>query len=79
MIICHIGKMGHIKKEGIITQNIYKYCRGKHIYHSVYDNNPPMADIYVLHCFRNDYKYFLEWEAPKRDARIISQPPSNFS
>ena len=71
MIIAHIGKMGKIKKEGIITQNIYKYCEGKHIYHSIYKKKVPKADIYILHCFRNDYELFRDWEKPK-GSKVIS-------
>lgn len=74
MIICHIGKMGSIKKEGIITQNIYKHCKGKHKYHSVYKHSTtPKADIYILHCFRNDWEYFEKWFIPwHEESKIIS-------
>lgn len=71
MRIVHIGKMRHIKKESIITQNIYKYCEGKHIYHSIYKKKVPKAEIYILHCFRNDYELFRDWEKPK-GSKVIS-------
>lgn len=72
MKICHIGKMGHIRKEGMITQDIYDYCNGKHIYYSVYKKKIPAADIYVLHCFRNDYDKFVNWKSPRTTSRVIS-------
>lgn len=71
MLIAHIGKMENIKKEGIITQNIYKYCKGKHIYHLIYNKDIPKADIYILHCFRNDFELFRDWEKPD-GSKIIS-------
>jgi glycosyltransferase involved in cell wall biosynthesis len=60
MKICHVGIMGDIRKEGMITQYIYDNCEGEHIYHSYREDYKtihyykiPKADIYILHCMKN--------------------------
>jgi glycosyltransferase involved in cell wall biosynthesis len=68
--ICHVGIMGNIRKEGMITQYIYDYCEGEHIYIQIKDEIPK-ADIYILHCMKN--LLFLEdFIKFKADGKIIS-------
>jgi len=72
MTICHIGTMGDISKEGMITQYIFNDCIGNHCYIDLYDE-PIKADIYILHCFKNQ-KHFpnqILWEKPE-GSRLIS-------
>jgi len=66
MRICHIGTMGSIEKEGQITQIIFNECEGEHIYHYLHDSARPDADVYILHCVKNQ-KHFpkqITYRAP---------------
>lgn len=68
--ICHVGIMGDIRKEGLISQYIYDYCEGEHIY--VYINDViPKADIYILHCMKN-LLYLENFIKFRADGVIIS-------
>lgn len=71
-IICHVMKMNDIKQMGDITRYVYDQCYGKHITHNINDKNLPFADIYLLECFINGHKEFLEFKKPFPAAKIIS-------
>lgn len=85
MKICHVGIMGNIRKEGMITQYLFENCEGEHIYHSLSNHSIlfgdrdisrikepiPKADIYILHCMKNllYLEKFITFDAP---GKIIS-------
>lgn len=71
MKICHIGIMGDIRKEGMITQYIFDNCIGNHEYAHI-KGKIPAADIYILHCMKNILYLddFITFKRPWR--RVIS-------
>jgi glycosyltransferase involved in cell wall biosynthesis len=86
MKICHVGIMGDIRKEGMISQYIYDYCEGEHTYWKL-DNKPdlPEADIYILHCMKNllFLEDFITFQAKGKIISLVhsSEPcmPSKYS
>lgn len=69
MKICHVGTMP-LEQMGDITRYIYSDCIGEHVYCLMGDELPD-ADIYLLHCFKNRYEEFADFEPPKK-AKVIS-------
>jgi len=71
MIVCHVTTMP-INKIGSIANLIFNNCYGKHIWCDLYAR-PPSADIYILHCFKNQLHFpnFILWEKPK-SSKVIS-------
>lgn len=72
MKICHVITMKHMAEMGVITQYIHDDCIGEHIWCNLYDK-PPKADIYILHCFKNQLHFpnFILWKKPK-GSKVIS-------
>lgn len=73
MKICHVISMNSIDEMGIITRAIYHLCEGAHIYHYLHDPDIPEADIYILHCFKNQKHFpaFIKWK-PLLNRPVIS-------
>lgn len=72
MEICHVIAMQNMDSMGAITRHIYEECEGWHIWCNLWDK-PPKADIYILHCFKNQKHFpsFIMWQKPK-GSKVIS-------
>jgi len=74
MRICHVISMNDISEMGEIARIIYNECEGDHIFCNVHDNDMPCADIYLLHCFKNQKHFpkFMTWTPPDSESFVIS-------
>lgn len=72
MTICHVISMPDMGQMGAITRHIYDECEGWHIWCNVWEK-PPAADIYILHCFKNQKHFpsFIMWQKPNK-SKVIS-------
>jgi len=70
--ICHIISMDNIDVMGEITRQIYYNCIGDHFYHSLFNNEIPFANIYILHCFKKHNELFINFKRPYNKSKIIS-------
>lgn len=92
MKICHIGNLP-LKQMGDITREIFNRCEGEHVYWNqmvgakravfgnifLYKACPiPDADIYFLHCFKEDSIYYRDFKWNKDKSKIVSLIHSTF-
>ena len=73
MKICHVITLPDMSKMGEISRIIYNETIGEHFFCSLYDENPPKADIYILECFKNQ-RHFpnqILWKPPK-GSKLVS-------
>mgnify|MGYP003563462146 CR=1 FL=1 len=73
MTVCHVISMDSIEQMGDITRLIFEEGTGYHIWSHI-DGEQPIADIYLLHCFKNG-KYiekFYNYDRPYPGSKIIS-------
>lgn len=70
--ICHIIKMSNMEKMGDISRHVFNKGYGNHVFCNINNNNMPKADIYLLECFINDSKKFINFKAPYSNSKIIS-------
>lgn len=72
MKICHIGTLP-LEQMGDITREIFNRCEGEHQYHIFSeDKYPSTADIYLLHCFKNQWEQFRNFKKLNGQCKIIS-------
>lgn len=69
MKICHIISMPNMNQMGLITQEIYNRCDGNHIWIHI-DGYIPVAEIYILHYFKNNYKRMDNFILPINSKKI---------
>ena len=74
MTICHVGNLP-LDEMGDITREIFNRCDGYHDYYHVgVTQFLPIADIYLLHCFKKNSNYYANFERPIQNpnSKIIS-------
>jgi hypothetical protein len=69
--VCHVIAMPTMQTMGDISRQVFDLSKGKHIFCSV-NKPPPHADIYLLECFINQSKKFINFQKPHAKAKIIS-------
>ena len=93
MKVCHIGTLP-LEQMGDITRVIIGNCEGEHVYHQVVKPQIasikkgklqyaeiapiPKANIYILHCFKNQWGYFFHFKHPHDKCKIVSLIHSSF-
>ena len=74
MKICHVITMSNIEKMGAITRHIYNDCIGEHYFCNINGTISPNADIYILHCFKNQkyFHKFIKFKKPNDSCKVVS-------
>jgi glycosyltransferase involved in cell wall biosynthesis len=71
MEICHIIAMKDMSEMGDISRQVYNLGKGRHTFCNI-ENKPPKADIYLLECFINKSKKFVNFQKPYPNSKVIS-------
>lgn len=77
MTVCHIGTLP-LERMGKITLDIIRHCNGLQVYSLLSSEIHPYSDIYVLHCFKNHHKEFINFKQPHNNCKIISLVHSSY-